>query len=96
MNPGVAVSRQSAAISRKCSQRRSAETPLQGHGSWRAGCPSWLYSGERGSKRSQPTPVATFGAKGYSAENLNTVVERNGWPGRRIGDGKSGLFTESG
>jgi hypothetical protein len=56
----------------------------------------WLRSPECGSKHGQPAPVATFGPTGYSVENLNTVVERNVWPGRRIGDGKCGLFTESG
>jgi AraC-like DNA-binding protein len=35
MNPGVAASRQSAAIIREESQRRSAETPLRGYGSWK-------------------------------------------------------------
>src|SRR5438105_12673532 len=36
MNPGVAASRQSAAIRGNNSQRRSAETPLRGGGSWEA------------------------------------------------------------
>src|SRR5438046_3624716 len=35
MNPGVAASRQSAAIRGNNSQRRSAETPLWGDGSWK-------------------------------------------------------------
>src|SRR5207302_7430 len=35
MNPGVAASRQSAAIRGNNSQRRSAETPLRGGGSWK-------------------------------------------------------------
>jgi AraC-like DNA-binding protein len=35
MNPGVAASRQSAAIVREESQRRSAETPLRGYGPWK-------------------------------------------------------------
>src|SRR2546421_5031037 len=35
MNPGVAASRQSAAIGGNNSQRRSAETPLRGDGSWK-------------------------------------------------------------
>src|SRR2546425_895145 len=36
MNPGVAASRQSAAIRGNNSQRRSAETPLRGYGPWQA------------------------------------------------------------
>src|SRR5437763_572727 len=36
MNPGVEASRQSAAIRGNNSQRRSAETPLRGDGSWEA------------------------------------------------------------
>src|SRR2546430_17446731 len=36
MNLGVAASRQSAAIRGNNSQRRSAETPLRGGGSWRS------------------------------------------------------------
>ncbi len=36
MNPGVAASRQSAAIRGNNSRRRSAETPLRGDGSWKA------------------------------------------------------------
>jgi len=47
LNLGVAASRQSAAMLRKPNWRRSAETPLRGHGSWE-GCQGLLATSKPG------------------------------------------------